>query len=187
MMTAEENKRKIIQNNIRMSLLFAVTIIGIGVAIYFYGKLKDTNGKLRDTTASLESAKKDLKNAYDTLEKINQALSDTKKKLENILDAASQAPNPETVLKPIAVKRDAAREYARIGYDKLKKNDLAGAMDAFHSSEESYHGYRDSYEVYLMLYKNRDSLNDRRVQQRLLEKIQKDYNSLQILKRSDIR
>ncbi len=118
------------------------------------------------------------------------SLAKQKERFENTVASAVKNNEPEilkSAVKTISTARDSARNYARIGYYKLKEKDFVGAKQAFDKSEKFYNGYRDSYEVSFLLSKNKDKLNDPKVQKELLEKIQKDYNSLGILSKADIK
>jgi hypothetical protein len=60
-------------------------------------------------------------------------------------------------------------------------------MESFNKSEKAYNGYRDSYDVWFLLWSDRTNLGNPATQKKLLEKIFNDYNSLRILTQADIR
>lgn len=182
----ERERKKTVRYNLLMSLLFFFIIIGLGGAIYYYNQLKKLNIKVSNAETALTIKNDSLRDLTKALEVANNRLAAQKKGLENVIDSASRSENPATILKAVGNNRDSARIYARIGYNKLKQKDFAGAREAFEKSEAKYNGYHDSYEVGLLLRKNKDKLNDPVVQRQLLEKIYKEYNSLQIIKRTDI-
>ena len=186
-MTAEENRKKVIKNNLAISLLFFITISGIGGAVYFYNEsvkakasLEQANNEVSRKNDSLKTINRDLDNLRDSLEK-------QKKILNNQVEALTKPEVSINILTPVLAARDTARNYARIGYQQLKEGNFAAALNSFAKSEKSSPGYRDSYEVYFLLRKNRANLNDPAVQRQILEKIYKDYNSLQIIKKNDIK
>lgn len=193
MMTVEENRKKVRRNNLLISLLFLIMITGVGGAVYYYKNLK--NAKL-----SLQKEKKEVETLKDKLQNQNarmQIVLDSVENFKNILDSIASTThvskdfelirkNLDNILQPVIVSRDSARIHARNGYDKLIKKDLAGAMEEFGKSENSYNGYHESYEIQMLLKKNKDKLNDTAVQRELLIKIRNDYNSLQRLNNSNI-
>jgi hypothetical protein len=65
----------------------------------------------------------------------------------------------------------------------LIKHDFRGALNAFDNSEQAYHGYRDSYEVYYLLWKNKQLLDDPEKQEELIQIIMKKYDTYGLLKK----
>ena len=194
MMTIEENRKKVVRNNILMSLLFCITIIAVIGAAYYYNSVKSSEIKLltakqqqQTLNDSLAIHKRKAENQLDTIAKLQRLLNNISQTPNNCDSIFIIQKKINNILRPVTNARDAAREFARSGYDKLIKKDLVGAMNDFDKSEKAYNGYHDSYEVYFLLWQNRNKLNDPKVQQQLLEKIQKDYNSLKKLTPSNIK
>jgi len=196
----EENRKKVVRYNLLLSLFFAFIIVGLAGTIYYYNKLKKLNSQLeaskkrellindslRKTASALQYSKDSLQEAKATLAK-QKAINDS------ILIACFKATPTKksekvtTLVNKLTISRDAAREFAREGYRKLKDHDLKGAMEAFNKSEKAYNGYRDSYDVWFLLWSNRANLDNPATQKQLLEKIFNNYNSLQILTQTDTR
>lgn len=182
----DANRRKAFRFNLLLILFFLVVMLGLFGAIRFYN--------------ALESKKAELKLAYDELEKKNVELDSIRAGLAKdkaIRDTIiNQIYKPEdinrvkgfdTIIKKIDNSREAAGKYARSGYMKLKSYDFKRAMEDFRNSDKTYNGYRDSYEVYILLWKNKDRLDDKDAQREIMVTILKKYNSLRMLSYSDIR
>jgi cell division protein FtsB len=197
MMTVEENRKKVRKNNLLISLLFCLMIIGVAGAAYYYRNLKIAKTNVLRQKKELETLKDTLANQNERLESLVDSIINFK----NILDSISRTTyvsndfsriqkNLDKLLQPAIHEksnRDSARQHARDGYDKLIKKDFIGAMNDFGKSEKFYNGYHESYEIHMLLRKNQDKLGDPAVQRQLLEKIKKDYNSLQKLNSRNIQ
>jgi hypothetical protein len=196
----EADRKKLILYNMLMTLFICFVIAGLAGAVYFYIKLENVTGRLKDTNSKLETARLELQKAKSTAEHMkivasnqNDVLADLIMKVKTALPANDAASKKITALLPAIdsitglASRDSARAYARQAYDNLRKYDFREAMNLFNKSETTYPGYRDSYEVYTLLLRNADNLDDPKVQRRLLEEIYTVYNSLNRLKKSDIK
>jgi len=180
------NRRKAFRFNLLLILFLLVIMFGLFGAVRFYN--------------ALESKKAQLSEAYEKLEKANAELEEMRNNL------AMQKSNRDSIIKLIykpsdslKVKgldkivsgidhsRETAGKYARSGYMKLKNYDFKGALDDFNNSEKAYNGYRDSYEIYFLLWKNKERLDDTDAQREIMQMILKKYNSLRMITASDIR
>ena len=197
MMTAEEGRRRVLRNLILISLFFCLMILGIVGTVYYFQQLQKTTAALRKVEAgliivndSLRATTLDLNLANAALEKARDTLSKRKQEVDRLIELADSS-NSISVLKPyvesLTVSRDSARSYARMGYSKLKAKDFKGAMEAFRSSEKAYNGYRDSYEVYFLLWSNRTKLEELSVRKQILKTVIEKYNSLRILNSGDLQ
>lgn len=196
----EENRKKVVRYNLLLSLFVVFIIVGLAGTIYYYNKLKRLNSELeaskirelfindslKKTTIALQFSKDSLREAKATLAK-QKAFNDSILIACYKTTSAKKSENVTTLVNKLTTSRDAAREFAREGYRKLKDNDLRGAMEVFNKSEKAYNGYRDSYDVWFLLWSNRTSLDNPATKKQLLEKIFNDYNSLRILTQADIR
>ena len=192
MMSVEENRKKVRRNNLLVSLLFLVMIAGVAGAVYYYSNLKKAKIKVQEQKKELEKTKKELEISNKKLESYADFM-DSISKVKIRLDSFAWANNPQNeilrqqinlnkLIYPVIKSRDSARKYTRNGYDKLNKNDFKGAMIEFEKSEKFYKGYHESNQIHQLLKENEDKLGDKEVQQQILIKINKDYNSLQRLK-----
>ena len=190
-----ESRKKVIRYNIMMVLFFCVVIIGVAGSVYYFNESKRLNTKLK-------IAEIRLKFSNDTLTLTNNSLKLARDSIKILLDlretqliTASENPGSNTMekLKVLADSiqktrnRDSARAYSEIGYQKLSERKLIEAMYAFDKSEKWYNTYRESYEIYFLLWKNKKDLNIPAVQTQLLKKIQKDLDSKGFLKYINIK
>ena len=179
MMTIEENRRKVFRTNLLLSLFFCVMLIGVIGAVYYYQESKEAK--------TLVQLKNDsLSRMGTTLDSINQSLLSSKRELEkqkastdSLIRLSIKDANP-AILRPVINRVDnsmkLAAEYELKGYGRLKAGDLIAAKDYFNKSEKAYNGYHQVYEIWFLLYKNRDKLNDPETKQRLLNQVKKDYS-----------
>jgi hypothetical protein len=194
-----EDRKKVIRYNILLSLFIIFIIAGLIGTIFYYRKLQQSNLKLAVSQRS-ESLAKDsllkttgaLQRSKDSLQAAKTILANEKSRNDSLLvEVSKKCPQNiqglQTAVTSITTSRKTARESAREGYEKLKNYDFQGAMDAFNRSEKAYNGYRDSYDIWFLLWSNRANLNSADVQKQLMEKIIKNFNSLKILAPSDIR
>ena len=190
----EADRKKLIRYNMLMTLFVCFVIAGLAGAVYFYIKLQNVTARLEEANKKLEEAKKELQQKKDSLD----ATSISRNQLNAILDSLQRQPEhgeqsryfneiKKVVDSSITTSREEARKYARTGYEKLKAYQFEAAMKQFAESEKAHKGYRDSYEVYQLLLKNKRNFNDPKVQRMLLEEIYTKYNSLGKLSRSDIK
>ena len=192
MMTVEEYKNRMLRKNLLIILFLCLCLIGISGAVIYYNRLKVTS-------QALEIAKVNLEQKNDSLKRVTKNLLETNQYLQMLKDTLAKqredyaniltSNNPKAIkqaAQTIEKSRDSARHYARVGYDKLKAKDFNGARVAFDISEKFYNGYRDSYDVYFLLLKNRDKLNDPKVQRQVIQQILAKYNSLRILSKEDL-
>jgi flagellar basal body-associated protein FliL len=196
-MTVEENRKKVRRNNLLMSMLFLVMIAGVGGAFYFYRNLKIAKSNLLEKKKEVDSLNKRLEDQNFRLQKASDFV-DSITRIKIKIDSALLSQNPDNEiyriqnnlnnkLLPLISSRDSARQHARNGYDKLNNNDFKGAMQEFEKSEKFYKGYHESEEIHQLLKKNEDKLGDKAVQQQIIDKIKKDYNSLQRLEQRRIQ
>ncbi|MGH2553019.1 MAG: hypothetical protein ACRDEB_04845, partial [Chitinophagaceae bacterium] len=194
MMTVEENRKKVRKNNLLVSLLFLIMIAGIGGAIYYYRNLKIAKVSLQKEKNEVEILKDRLQHQNEKF----QIVFDEAERLKFMLDSIARIRpfsnefqvfrnDLDKILKPVTVSRDSARSHARVGYDKLIRKDLKGAMEEFGKSDNFYNGYHESQKIHILLKENKDKLDDTAVQRRLLLKIRNDYNSLQKLNTQNIK
>jgi hypothetical protein len=192
----QESRKKAIRFNTLLSLFVCLVIIGLAGAIYYYNKINDLYEQK-------EILNKNLANAADSIKKLNTVLEGFAIDYKQSINTGNTTGVADTVLKKLksvvnvittknldttkSRNRDTARKYSEIGYDRLKAYDFAGAKSAFDKSEKAFNGYRESYEIYYLLYKNMNMLHDAATQKRVMQKILTEYNSKNILKISDIR
>ena len=196
MMSVEENRKKVRRNNLLVSLLFLVMIIGVAGAVIFYRNLKLAKKTVQEQKHNVDSLNNILEKQNTRLELLVDTIILFKTQLDSIYKN-SNVPNEiykiqknlDNILQPVITgrNRDSAREHARDGYDKLIAKDFKGAMVEFDKSEKFYNGYHESYEIKTLLKKNEDKLGDKEVQQQLLIKIKNEYNSLQKLNNRNIQ
>lgn len=188
-----ESRKKVIRFNTLLSLFFCFIIVGLAGAIYYYKKINNLYEEKEVLNIRLtKAAHKDSLNS-DSIQKQNIKLGEFAKLLE-VCATKTKIPGFDSAtaisLKAEVTdikKRDSARKYSEIGYTKLKAYDFISAKNAFDKSEKFYNGYRESYEIYYLLYKNMNNLADPETQKKIMQKILTDYNSKNILKGSDIR
>lgn len=191
-----ESRKKVIRFNLLLILFFSLIIIGLAGAVYFFGVVKKQNEDLEKAKLKDSINTAIIKKQNDTLEyytirfkqllntgQIKDADSTLTKGVNSIVNSITTS-NLDSAK---TQSRDLAREFSEKGYAKLKNYDFRGALDAFNKSEKALNGYRESYEIYYLLHKNIDNLKDPDTQKRIMQKIQNDYNSKNILKASDIR
>jgi hypothetical protein len=193
MMTAEEYRKIMLRKNLLIILFLCLCIIGVSGAIIYYNRLAANRKELKVAEVELQRKNDSLQRATTELQSANQSLQELKdtlaKQKANYADILISK-NPAVIkqaAKTLQVSRDSARIYAREGYRKLKAKDFKGAMDAFDKSEKFVNGYRDSYDVYFLLWKNRSNLNDPKVQKQIMQQVLTKYNSLRILSRTDLQ
>lgn len=185
-MTAEEYRKKIIRRNLLIVAVLAICLAGIVGAVTYYNKLKEAKAEVQLKNDSLKIRTRELVEANRSLEILKDSLARQKEQYANIL-VSKNSTAINTVALRIEKSRDDARTYAREGYAKLKSRDFKGALKAFDMSEKSYNGYRDSYEVYFLLWTNRDKLDDPAVQKQIMQQVYSKHNSLRIISREDVR
>ena len=186
MMTADEYRRVMLKNNILVILFLFVCIAGVIGAVLYYNKLKETNNKLKVAEAEIQLKNDSLREANEFLEVLKDSFAIQKERYAKILVSN----NPTAIraaAQTIERSRDSARAYAVAGYNKLKAKDFEGARIAFDKSEKFYNGYRDSYEVYYLLTRNKSKLNDPKVQQQVMNQVFTKFNSQGIIKRADLQ
>ena len=192
MMTVEEYKNRMLRKNLLIILFLCLCLIGISGAVIYYNRLKATSQALETAKINLQQKNDSLKTVTEDLLEANQylqMLKDTLAKQREDYANILTSNNPKAIkqaAQTIENSRDSARIYARIGYNKLKAKDFNEARVAFDRSEKFYNGYRDSYDVYFLLWKNRDKLNDPKVQRQVIQQILAKYNSLRILSKEDL-
>jgi len=189
----EANRKKIVYQNLWSSIFFALIIFGLAGTIFFYNQSESSkrremlvNDTLRMMATALQYSKDSLQEAKATLAK-QKAINDS---ILIVLYKATPSKSSEsitTAVNKLTNSRDAAREFNHEAYRKLKVRDFRGAMEAFNKSEKAYNGYRDSYDVWFLLWSNRAKLDNPTTQKQLLEKIVNNYNSLKILTNADNR
>lgn len=199
----EEAKKKVLDSrkralkfNILLSLFFIVIITGLAGAIFYYNRINNLYEENNTLNSSLTKAIDSIKILNTTLESIaidykqsintgnTTGVSDTEINKVNRIVNVITTTNLDTTK---ARNRDTARYYSEIGYARLKAYDFMGAKNAFDKSEKAFNGYRESYEIYYLLYKNMKQLNDAGTQKMIMNKILEKYNSKSILKATDIK
>ena len=185
MMSAGEYRKIMIRKNLLIILFLCLCIIGVTGMIVYYNKLKTTTAALETTKNNLQESNKNLEIANQYLLKLKDTLEKQKENYANVL--TSNDPKAiKMAARTIEKSRDSARKYSREGYYKLKAKNFEGARADFDKSEKFYNGYRDSYDVYFLLWKNRGKLNEPKVQQQVMQQILTKYNSLRILSKDDL-
>ncbi len=197
MMTIEENRKRIYKTRLLLIVFFCVMIVGLSGAVYYYLQLRKTSKQLANSEEVLQVKNDSLKKVTNDLHQANQYLVSSRQVLANqklIIDSLitrfAKDKNPSLLIglaDSITAGKDAAAAYEKLGYAKLKEKDLVAAKDAFNKSEKSYNGYHQVYEIWFLLYKNKDKLNDPGVKQQLLQQIFVNYNRLGFLKPGDIQ
>jgi hypothetical protein len=189
-----KNRKRVFNYNLLLILCCCFVIIGFLGTIYFYSNLNEAKIKISEQNDSLKVLTKELKYSKDSLQEAKASIAKEKATNDSLLVKLYEGGNDSKgirglrkIINNIRTSRDSARNYAHLGYEKLKQYDFPGAEEAFDKSEKSYSGFRDSYEVYFLLRNNRNIYNDPAVQKQLLQKIIEDYNSLGILSKKDIR
>ena len=199
MMTIEENRKRIYRTKLILTVFFCIMIAGLSGAIFYYLRLQSTSTQLSKSEKILKGKTDSLNKATDSLSKMATELNrinlylDRLVKQKTITDsliALSAGDKNRSILNSLADSLSSAKNLAAIyeksGYMKLKEKDLVAAKDAFNKSEKSYNGYHQVYEIWFLLYKNKDKLNDPVVKQQLLEQILARYNKQGFLKPADI-
>lgn len=181
-----KKRKRALTYNLLLSLCLCLVIIGFIGTIHFYRKVKKSELKIIIQKDSLEQLSVELEK-WQHLNKISEKKRQSNDSLLIKEFKRNGSKNIKPILNNISISSDSAHYYAQIGYNKLKHYDFIGAKDAFAKSEKSYSGYRDSYEVYMLLWKNRNSFDNPVIQKQIIEKIFVDYNSLGILKKTDIK
>ena len=170
MMTIEENRKRIYKTRLLLIVFFCVMIVGLSGAVYYYLQLRKTSKQLANSEEVLQVKNDSLKKVTNDLHQANQYLVSSRQVLANqklIIDSLitrfAKDKNPSLLIglaDSITAGKDAAAAYEKLGYAKLKEKDLVAAKDAFNKSEKSYNGYHQVYEIWFLLYKNKDKLND---------------------------
>jgi hypothetical protein len=197
MMTIEESRKRTYKTRLLLIAFFCVMIIGLSGAIYYYLKLRKASTQLANSEKilqvkndSLRKVTNDLHQANQYLESSRQVLANQKSIIDSLITRSVKDKNPSLLINladSINTGRSTAAAYENLGYMKLKEKDLVAAKDAFNKSEKSYNGYHQVYEIWFLLYKNKDKLNDPEVKQQLLKQILTNYNRLGFLKPADIQ
>lgn len=176
-----------------MVLFFCVVIAGTTGSVYYFNKNKTLYAQLIKTSAALEEAKKADSIKYELFISEKQQHAKDNARNDSLFVALSKKcgnkdiQGVQSAVNAITLSRDSARKYSEIGYNNLSKNKFPEALEAFHKSEQWYNGYRESYEIYFLLWKNKKDLNDPALQTQLLKKIQKDLDSKGFLKYINIK
>lgn len=186
MKRVELNRRKAFRYNLLLILFLLVIMVGLFGAVWFFNELESKKAQLNEANQKLEKANTELEN-------IRNKLAKEKTNRDSIISLIYR-PSDTVRIKGIGKiitginnSRQQAEEYARAGYDKLKQYDFPAALDYFNKSEKAYNGYRDSYEVYYLLWQNKNQLDDPVVQDKVMTQIITKYNSLKRLSMADIR
>ena len=189
----DDHRKKAIRYNILLSFCFLLVIGGLVGAIYYFCLVKSQKQTIKEKNESLVILTKELQYLKDSVQTSKDSLAKVKSRNDSLLTELYRASGSKgivgitKVVEGINTSRDSARSYARLGYELLRKRDFTGAKDAFYKSEQAYNGYRNSYEIYFLLWQNKTKLNDPVTQRQLMTKIVKDYNTYNVLSPNDIR
>lgn len=179
MLTLEEYTKRKRANNILVLILLLILTTSIISIIYLYKKLKTK-------TIDLEKAKIELQNKDAVMAYVMKQSRGGEQKLAKV-DSIVKSKNPQKEFNTIIESAKFAEQFAREGYELLKVKNFIGAKNAFDKSEKSYIGYKSSYDIYFLLWKNRDKLNDPDTQKEILEIVYNKYNSFGILNKNDLK
>jgi hypothetical protein len=179
MMTIEESRRRELKMNVMLIFFFCIMLIGIAGSAYYYFEAKQVKSELQVSNDSLRVLSANIQSINNTLTLSKKELEQKTSNLDSLIRISIKDQNV-AVLKPAIKKADndkmLAAEYERQGFAKLKEGDLQAAKDYFNKSEQAYNGYHQVYEIWLLLYKSRQKLDDPEVKQQLLQQIDKDYS-----------
>lgn len=186
MKRVELNRRKAFRYNLLLILFLLLIMVGLFGAVWFFNELETKKAELKSANQQLDSlnalyqaatikATKERANRDSIITQIYKPSDSLKiKGLDKIVSGIDNS-------------RETAGKFARSGYMKLKNHDFKGALSDFSNSDKAYNGYRDSYEIYFLLWKNKERLDDPDAQREIMQTILRKYNSLRMISTSDIR
>jgi len=168
------NEKNTARANIVGGLFFCIMIAGMAGSIYFYRQSRHNEAALANTRDSIKTAYRSLDTAKRLVEEERNRTQSALDKIDSLIKEMSKT-HSEAAFQPVVSVVQAA-DYERQGYEALQQKNFEAAKAAFKQSEDAYNGYHNSYEIYRLLNKNKDTLLTAEGQHKVLQTIQTRYN-----------
>lgn len=178
MMSIEESKKRKRKSDIILICFFSLTIAGITLAVSFYRKLAQSEA--RNVRLSIELEKKTAElyssdSACTVFKKSCDARLAHTDSLILISKNNGEKLISDSIISDISRDKREASKNDSLGYEELKRSDYQKAMTFFYKSENSYNGYRHSYEIWRLLFSNRQKFDIKDTMDNIVRTIEKNY------------